>query len=717
MAWTKAVNHRDEGDKHRDARKWDLAAAAYKKHLAAHPDDAGIWVQYGHALKETRHFDDAESAYLAATGLAEDPTDAWTHLAYLLKDREKYPAALAAFREVADRSPSSDIDGELLSLSRLVQTKTKPERTSYEYLFSVQDMIMFLNHHATVSGIQRVQAGIALEIMADDGMDAGFILTDFTGTLEKGTFWLINKSDLKAAIEYATGGSVNHARLRRLLANCEQNATPINAGEGTTIMVLGSFWSLGNTVDQFLPAKRAGAKIAAYIYDIIPITHPEYCDASLVRDFTASLSEMSLVCDYLLTISDFTRITLDKFLAQHGARAIPTATVPLAHSLTGPTESTTTWPARMQKLEGREFVSYVSTIEGRKNHSYAVNVWRKLIDEGVDVPDLVFVGRKGWRINGLLDLLDGTHNLGGRVHFVHDLTDAELNLVYEKSLFTVFTSYVEGWGLPVGESLIHGTPCVASNTSSIPEVGGEFVDYVDPYNVNSGVEVIGRMIKDRGYLASRRENIATNFVPRDWKEVTRIFLERMADQKDVPSLRDTETYLPEGELFRPSDLRNPEVSLDSYVANPKRLLIAESFYPAEDFGAWMTGNNGLIKFKTLLEEGTSIVAYLKIRAAPWFGDCKAKIYFGSARDVDTRSLSGPMIHANGLFRCVGRVGADGVCAVTIEVEGEWVSSNPEDPRSFAIGLEGFGYAQASNVEARANLFETLTFTVASALKG
>ena len=41
--------------------------------------------------------------------------------------------------------------------------------------------------------------------------------------------------------------------------------------------------------------------------------------------------------------------------------------------------------------------------------------------------------------------------------------------------------------LPVGESLAHGKICICSGEGGIPEVGGEFVDYIDPYNVRDGL--------------------------------------------------------------------------------------------------------------------------------------------------------------------------------------------------------------------------------------
>lgn len=709
----KSVNQRKIGDGYRDAHEWTHAAAAYRKYLITHPKDAGIWVQLGHALKENGDLAEAEQAYETAVSVAPNDADGYLHLGHVLKRQDKNIPALEAFRGASRTGAGDHVNSEIEILMKAVQSDLPLTKASNAYLMSIQDLFVYLRAHPTMSGIQRVQAGLALALMEMEDVDVGFILTDFSELLENGSFWLLRNSDVKRMIEYAAGARVDHHRLRKLLSACEHNASPIFAGEGNTIVLSGAFWGLDNTCDRYLPAKRKGARLAVYIYDIIPISHPQYCDEGLARDFTTALSEIGLICDYMLTISDYTRSVLDQFLSDHGGRAIPTATVPLAHSLTGPPSDVMSWPSSMQRLREREYVTYVSTIEGRKNHAYVVNVWRKLIEQGVDVPDLVFVGRKGWRINGLLDLLDGTKNLGGRIHIVHDLTDAELNAVYEGSLFTVFTSFVEGWGLPVGESLMHHIPCVASGSSSIPEVGGDFVDYIDPENIQSGVEVIGRMITDRDYLASRKKNIIDNFHPRGWDEVAALFVQRMVDYSDLPVAEAKVPMLTEGQQLRPGDLVDRRSALIGYVGSPSRLMIVEDFYPAEHWGAWMRGGFGEVVFRTDLLEGTPIMVYVKINPAPWYGECRTTICLGDGRAAETRPLSAHDIdRSGGLFRLKGFVGGNGICRVSIEVDGEWTV--PEgDVRNFALGLVGLGYARTTNVEARADLLESFTFGSAS----
>ncbi len=578
-------------------------------------------------------------------------------------------------------------------------------------LFSVQDLFGYLRAHATMSGIQRVQAGIALYGITNEPGNIGFILNDLTDRHRDGEFMLIDQQSFRDIIVYASGDKVDHHQLRRMLNACEEAAERIRPSQGVTIILLGAFWGHGNTIDRYVTARRAGVKIGAYVYDIIPVTYPEYCDAALARDFSMSVGELGLVVDFIFTISDYTRETLAELFRKTGGRDIPMKTVPLAHSMTVPDLGIQSWPAPLRRIKGRDYVAYISTVEARKNHLYVVNAWRELIAQGVDVPDLVFVGRKGWRISGLMDLLDGTHYLGDRVHIVHDLSDAELNSVYANCLFTVFTSFVEGWGLPVGESLIHNVPCVASNTSSIPEVGGEFVDYVDPLNLRDGIEVIKRLIEDSVYRESRRTAIQSSFVRRGWDDVGRDFFEktREAMAVDYPA-RPIYPRLAEGVRFNLGDLVTAPIVMARYVPGPMRMALVESFYALEAHGAWMRGRVGELKFLTSLAEGESIVVYVELNT-PHISSPSVAIYV-----VGEGGRKAGVVHrhelvsdARNYVRAKGVVGKAGLCAVIIELDQDIVASTGADKRLLGVGLVAIGYAREDDMLAREDLVEQFTF--------
>ncbi len=649
-----------------------------------------------------------EAGQFFQRALAVEPDDAvlLTRLGDVANAQGCHSDALSLFLRAHNLDPASESGGRahaILADARVLLAGELPEGA---VLFSIQDLFIYLKTHPTMSGIQRVQAGIAADCIAHDRPNTYFILHDVHGSTERSVFWKVQPADLAEMIAYASGAHVDHNRLREKLHRCEINATAIYPSQGTTIILLGAFWALGNTIDRYVSAKRAGARIGAYIYDIIPISHPEFCDAGLVVDFSKALSELCRIADFILTISVSTRDTLNTFIEDYGERSIPTEAVPLAHSLTAVTQGSQ-WPTQINALKGKPFVAYVSTIEGRKNHAYVVSAWRQLAAAGVETPHLVFVGRKGWRIDGLLDLLDGTDNLDGKVHIVHDLTDSELNGVYEHCSFTVFTSFVEGWGLPVGESLLHGKPCVASDSSSIPEVGGDFVDYVDPLNLRDGIAVFRKIITDVDYLEERRLNIVENFVPRSWAEVSLDMLSRIADFKDLPVTPVGSVAIAEGRLIQPRSLVAPGYSIREYMHSPLRMLISDRFYDAEDQGAWMKGRFGQIVFKTDLQPDDDVIVFIQLRAAPWCADAEIALSIDVGQRVPFKD-SVASLGAGRMIRLIGRVDSDGLCGVSITVSGAY-EVPATDARDFVLGLMAFGYTGTNNIRARLDLRDAIEF--------
>jgi glycosyltransferase involved in cell wall biosynthesis len=168
----------------------------------------------------------------------------------------------------------------------------------------------------------------------------------------------------------------------------------------------------------------------------------------------------------------------------------------------------------------RPYVLFVSTIEIRKNHGLLVRLWRLLIARhGADaVPILIFAGQIGWMVDDLLADLAASSYLGGKIEHRPGLSDEELAEAYRGCLFTIFPSLCEGWGLPIAESLAHGKFCVASNRTSIPEVGADLIDYFDPSDDDDVLAKVERVLFEPGYLAAREARVQDEYRPTTWAD-------------------------------------------------------------------------------------------------------------------------------------------------------------------------------------------------------
>jgi glycosyltransferase involved in cell wall biosynthesis len=129
------------------------------------------------------------------------------------------------------------------------------------------------------------------------------------------------------------------------------------------------------------------------------------------------------------------------------------------------------------------YLIHVGTIEPRKNLTRLLEALKRLRDEGLVVP-LVVVGAKGWLYEEFFGRLEALE-MDDTVCFPGYVPDQDLAVLYSGAIATVMPSVYEGFGLPVLESMACGTPVLASNSSSLPELGGEAAHYFNPYDVES----------------------------------------------------------------------------------------------------------------------------------------------------------------------------------------------------------------------------------------
>ena len=104
------------------------------------------------------------------------------------------------------------------------------------------------------------------------------------------------------------------------------------------------------------------------------------------------------------------------------------------------------------------------------------------------------------------------------VQVLSHLTDGQLAALYRDCAFTVYPSWIEGWGLPVVESLAHGRLCVASNTSSLPEAGAGWAEHLDPADDAAWVARLAELMTQPSQLQAINARIAQGFRPPRWHD-------------------------------------------------------------------------------------------------------------------------------------------------------------------------------------------------------
>lgn len=188
------------------------------------------------------------------------------------------------------------------------------------------------------------------------------------------------------------------------------------------------------------------------------------------------------------TVSEYTRNALEYYFPQLVDKKIlicysPTRKVTLLPEVENKT---------LQEIiaKGKKYLLMLAANRRFKNVHTLIKVFKRL---QADYPDLYLI----------------TTKYGHSIHSHHIdipfLSDSDLEHAYQHAYALVFGSFFEGFGYPPIEAMRHGTPCVASNVTSIPEILGDAALYFSPFYPADLYRAIMAVLKDRD---CRKEQMA-----------------------------------------------------------------------------------------------------------------------------------------------------------------------------------------------------------------
>jgi glycosyltransferase involved in cell wall biosynthesis len=173
------------------------------------------------------------------------------------------------------------------------------------------------------------------------------------------------------------------------------------------------------------------------------------------------------------------------------------------------------------------FVLCTGTLEPRKNLLRVLDAFARLPDRMRSEHQLVLVGPRGWEFDEILRSAEGTARVLGHV------SEEDLAALYQSCEVFCYPSLYEGFGLPLLEAMSAGAPSITSNVSSLPEVGGDAVRYVDPQSVDEIAAALNELLgseRERAQLSEKGRRRATEFSWAKTAAETLEHLTRLANQ-------------------------------------------------------------------------------------------------------------------------------------------------------------------------------------------
>lgn len=206
--------------------------------------------------------------------------------------------------------------------------------------------------------------------------------------------------------------------------------------------------------------RATGATLHFVVYDLLPLLRPDWFSDAAANHFRRWYQLLAEEADQAICISDQVARDLSAQLARSGRARRPalgrlrmgadiSASIPSAGRC-GQVEHL------LHHLRFRPAILMVGTVEPRKGYHAALaafeHLWRS---HPSDSPDLVIVGKAGWKTTALQQKLRAHPEFGRRLHWCDQLSDEGLCLLYEACRGLLMASHGEGFGLPLIEAALH----------------------------------------------------------------------------------------------------------------------------------------------------------------------------------------------------------------------------------------------------------------------
>jgi glycosyltransferase involved in cell wall biosynthesis len=239
------------------------------------------------------------------------------------------------------------------------------------------------------------------------------------------------------------------------------------------------------------------------IHDCIHLMFPQYLPNRAAYAYArASMWAAARRSDCILTVSEASKRDILHFFDVPPEKIVVVYNAIDDHFWVAPPDEDVARVRERYQLD-HDFVLYVGNIKPHKNLVRLIEAFAEFRKDGFDAVKLLIIGDEISKLPALRRAVH-RHKLHKHVRFLGYLPDHTLAILYRLATVFVFPSLYEGFGLPPLEAMASGTPVVTSNVSSLPEVAGDAAVLVDPYDVDSIVDGLRRVVGDPELAATLR---------------------------------------------------------------------------------------------------------------------------------------------------------------------------------------------------------------------
>ena len=215
----------------------------------------------------------------------------------------------------------------------------------------------------------------------------------------------------------------------------------------------------------------------AVIHDLNFEHHPEDLPAHITKYYRKRFPLFAKTATHILTVSENSK---NDIINTYG---LDPNKVTVAYNGAGEFYHPLNTAERKEGLgkinNGRPYFVYVGALHKRKNIERMLLAFKAFKEQNKSPLDFLIIGDPLWSKDRALD------SISKDIYFLGRKSGQELAQIVACSEALVYVSYFEGFGIPILEGMKSGVPVIASEVSSMPEVGGDAAIYVDPFSIAS----------------------------------------------------------------------------------------------------------------------------------------------------------------------------------------------------------------------------------------
>jgi glycosyltransferase involved in cell wall biosynthesis len=330
-----------------------------------------------------------------------------------------------------------------------------------------------------------------------------------------------------------------------------------------------------------------GLNIGAIFYDAIPVLRPELCNDETRQNHRAYMLRLA-ECDFVMPISGYSGDCLRQFWRENGVRETRIE-VNLLPGECGGASRGVPGPGPSQPVS----ILCVSTLEPRKNHRRLIEACLRMEEQRPDLEwTLTLVGN---RYAGAFDIAEFVERVAAsnpRIRWIGIVDDETLGLLFDVCSFSIYPSIIEGYGMPIVESIWHSRPCRCSNQGVMAELASEGgCITVNVEDTQALSEAIAKLVED----SDLRNELSIE-----------------ASQRQLKSWRD---YVTEFQRIVVSTFARQAPTRKQLIAS-KPLNWADVLYPAINVDRWQMHDSERLALTALLARTSPACA---IEVGTYFG--------------------------------------------------------------------------------------------------